>query len=67
MLQDLLTITVYGKRRMEGVITLLCLTLCDPLDCSLSGSSVHAILQARTLEWVAVPFSGGSSQHRDGI
>ena len=67
MLQDLLTIIVYGKRRMESVITLLCLTLCDPLDCSLSGSFVHAILQARTLEWVAVPFSGGSSQHRDGI
>ena len=40
-------------------------TLCDPMDCSLSGSSVHGILQARILEWVAVPFSRGSSQHRD--
>ena len=34
-----------------------CLTLCDPVDCSLPGTSVHGILQARILEWVAVPFS----------
>ena len=37
------------------------LTLCDPMDCSLPGSSVHGILQARILEWVAVPSSGGIS------
>ena len=36
----------------------LCLTLCDPTDCSPPGSCVHGILQARILEWVAVPFSG---------
>ena len=42
-----------------------CLTLCDPMDCNLPGSSVHGILQARILEWVAVPFSRGSSQPRD--
>ena len=36
-------------------------TLCDPMDYSLPGSSVHGILQARTLEWVAIPFSRGSS------
>ena len=41
------------------------LTLCDPVDCSPPGSSVHGILQARTLEWVAMPFSRGSSQHRN--
>ena len=41
-------------------------TLCDPMDCSLAGSSVHGILQARILEWVAVHFSRGSSQPRDG-
>ena len=35
-----------------------CLTLCDPMDCSLPGSSVHGILQARILEWVAMPSSG---------
>ena len=38
-----------------------CLTLCDPLDCSLPGSSVHEILQARILEWVAMPSLRGSS------
>ena len=37
----------------------------SPMDCSLSGSSVHRILQARILEWVAIPFSRGSSQPRD--
>ena len=39
--------------------------LCDPVDCSLSGSSLHGILQARILEWVAISFSRGSS--RPGI
>ena len=34
-----------------------CLTLCDPMDCSLLGSSVHGIFQARVLEWVAISFS----------
>ena len=47
------------------VITQLCLTLCDPMDYSPSGSSVHRILQARIQEWVAIPFSKGSSQSRD--
>ena len=41
------------------------LTLCDPMDCSLPGSSVHGIFQARVLEWVAIAFSRGSSQPRD--
>ena len=45
---------------------LLCLTPCDPTDCSPPGSSVHGILQTRILEWVAVPSSRGSSQPRDG-
>ena len=35
-----------------------CLTLCNPMDCSLPGSSVHGILQARILEWVAIPSPG---------
>ena len=43
----------------------LCSALCDPIDCSLPGSSVHGILQARTLEWVAISSSRGSSQPRD--
>ena len=42
-----------------------CPTLCDPMDYSLPGFSVHGILQARILEWVAMPFSRGSSWHRD--
>ena len=42
-----------------------CPTFCHPMDCSLPGSSVHGILQARTLEWVAIPSSRGSSQPRD--
>ena len=40
-------------------------TLCGPMDSSPPGSSVHGILQARILEWVAIPFSRGSSQPRD--
>ena len=39
------------------LVTQLCLTLSYPMDCSLPGSSVHEILQARTLEWVAMPSS----------
>ena len=42
-----------------------CLTLCDPVDCSLPGSSLHGVLQARILEWVAISFSRGSSPPRD--
>ena len=44
-----------------------CLTLCDPVDCSPPGSSVHGILQARMLEWVAIPFSRASYRPRDQI
>ena len=42
-----------------------CPTLCDPVDCSLPGFPVHGILQARILEWAAVPSSRGSSPPRD--
>ena len=41
--------------------------LCNPIDCSSPGSSVHGVFQARMLKWVAIPFSRGSSQSRDGI
>ena len=47
--------------KSESVSHSLCLTLCDPIDCSLPGSSVHGALQARILEWVAMTFSRGSS------
>ena len=44
-----------------------CPTLCNRMDCSLPSSSVHEILQARILEWIAMPSSKGSSQPRDRI
>ena len=52
-------------KRSEVKVAQSCPTLCDPVDCSLSGSFVHGILQARILEWIAIPFSRGSSQPRD--
>ena len=48
-------------KRKEMLVSQLCLTLCNPMDCSLPGSSVHGILQARILERVAILFSRGSS------
>ena len=47
------------------VFSCLCPTLCDPMDCSPPGSSAHGILQARILEWVAMPSSRGSSWSGD--
>ena len=44
-----------------GSVVQFCLTLSDSMDCSPPGSSIHGILQARILEWVAMPFSRGSS------
>ena len=49
----------------ESEATQSCPTICDAMNCSLSGSSVHGVFQARVLEWVAVPFSRGSSRPRD--
>ena len=46
------------------LVAMSCPTLCNPTDCSLSGSSVHGISQARILKWVAISFSRGSSQTR---
>ena len=48
-----------------AVLSWLSLALCNPMDCSPPGSSVHGILQARILEWVAISSSRGSSQPRD--
>ena len=47
------------------LVTQSCLTLCEPMDCSLSNSSVHRILQAKILEWAVSAFSRESSQPRD--
>ena len=52
-------------RSVEVLVTQSSLTLCDPMDCSLPGSSGRRILQAEILEWVAMSFSRGSSQPRD--
>ena len=54
------------REREGGRESLSCVQLfCDLMDCSLPGSSVHGVLQARILVWVAIPFSGGSSQPRN--
>ena len=50
---------------LPSVCVLSCLTLFSLVDCSQPGSSVHGILQARILAWVAIPFPRGSSQPRD--
>ena len=49
----------------ESEVAQSCPTLCDPMECSLLGSSLQGILQARILEWVAISFSRGASQPRD--
>ena len=54
-----------SESESESEVAQLCLTLWDPMDCSLPGSSVHGIFQARILEWVAIAFSRGSSRPRD--
>ena len=53
------------KVKSESEVAQSCPTLCDPMDSSPPGSSVHGILQARILEWVAISFSRGSSRPRD--
>ena len=49
----------------DSEVTQSCPTLCNPMDCSLPGSSVHGIFQARVLAWVAISFFRGLSQLRD--
>ena len=51
--------------KVKVLVSPSCPTLYDPTDCSLPGSSVHEILQARILEWITIPFSRGFSQPRD--
>ena len=53
-------------KESESEVAQSCPTLCDPMDCSLPGSSVRGIFQAIVLEWIAIFFSRGSSQPRDG-
>ena len=56
---------IFISEQSESEVTWSCLTLCHAMDCSLPGSSVHGILQARVLEWVAIAFSRGSSRPKD--
>ena len=58
-------VCVCGGGGVGGLVAKLCPTLCHPMDCSLPGSSVHGISQARILEWVAISFYRGSSPPRD--
>ena len=53
-----------GKRKVKVLVAQSCPTLGNPMDCSLPGCSVHGILQARILEWIAMPSSRRSSQPR---
>ena len=57
----------YMKVRSESEVAQSSLTLSDPMDCSLPGSSVHGILQARALEWGAIAFSAFSLQYSINI
>ena len=62
-----LYVSFLSSLKVKGLVAQLCSTLCSPMDCSLTGSSVHGIFQARILEWVAMSFSRGSSWPRDRI
>ena len=55
----------YTQSESESQVAQSCRTLCDPMDCRLSGSSIHGIFQARVLEWIAISFSRGSSRPRN--
>ena len=57
-----MTFRISLKYESEREVAQSCPTLCDPMDCSLSDSSVHGIFQAIVLEWIAISFSRGSSQ-----
>ena len=63
--QSSLTINFSTKVAVLCLVTQSCPTLCDSMDCSLPGSSIYGILQARILEWVPISFSRGSSRLRD--
>ena len=64
-LGDLKTLNTTYILKVKVKLLSRCPTLCDPMDCSLPGSSVHGIFQARVLEWVIISFSRGSFQSRD--
>ena len=57
--EDIKRCQEYTESESESEVAQSCPTLCNPVDCSLPGFSVHGILQARILEWVAISFSRG--------
>ena len=65
--RDVITVLlfIYNNNESESKVAQSCPTLCNPVDYSLPGSSIHGILQAGILEWVAISFSRGSSRPRD--
>ena len=65
--KSLITFSKTVKWKICCLVAKSCLTLCNPMDCSPPGSSVHQIFQTRILAWVAVSFSRGSSWPRDQI
>ena len=56
---------IFASHIPNSEVAQSCPTLCDPMDCSLQGSSIHGIFQARVLEWVTISFSRGFSRPRD--
>ena len=66
MLISFIHLSIGLMKKLKVLVAQSCLTLCDPRDGSLPGSSVCGILQARILKWIAIPFSRGSSRPRDG-
>ena len=63
--EELVNVVPYLYICLRAKLLQSCLTLCDPMDCSPLGTSVHRILQARIVKWVVIPFSRGSSWPRN--
>ena len=64
-ISDINDLELEAVKSLSMKVAQSCLTLCDPMDYSPPGFSLHGILQARILEWVAIPFSRRSSQPRE--
>ena len=58
-------VSLVTEYKEKVLVAQSCPTLCNPMDCFPPGSSVHGVLQARILEWAAIPFLRGSSRPRD--
>ena len=67
LLSFVLPVFFFFWHDVKVLVVQSCPTLCNPMECSPRGSSVHGMRQARILEWVAIPFSKGSSRLRDVV